>query len=374
MPHLAHASNLGLAAVAEASPGSLLPFILAAIGVFILAILVIVAILFISGWKLFQKAGKPGWAMLVPFYNTVTMLRIARRPVWWIVLMFVPFVNIVVSLFVLRRLAGVFGKGRWFTVGLFFLPFIFFPILAFGSAAYAPEAYPEPAAMSDDVRWALVGLGAWALMEILVLTFAGSIARDGAQRTQLRLIGNEPGTSYATDGVDVYYQDVPVSGADARSFELIDAGSGYAADDYAVYYGGKRLSGADPDTFQTLDGGFSKDAQHVYQGSELISTADAATFRTFQGTGIAKAFVADATHVYTVTGTLIPDANPQTFTYLGNGYGKDAERVYYVYGENGEGGVVQGADPATFVLGTDRDTYDGKDKNYKYYQGVVLEE
>lgn len=94
-------------------------------------------LLFLAGmWKTFSKAGKPGWACLVPIYNIVVMLQIAGRPVWWLLLMFIPIVGIVVSFIVMIDIAKAFGKGVGFGLGLAFLGMVFFPILGFGSAEH----------------------------------------------------------------------------------------------------------------------------------------------------------------------------------------------------------------------------------------------
>ena len=87
-------------------------------------------------WKTFVKAGKPGWAAIVPIYNSIVMLQIAGRPVWWILLYLIPLVNIIIAIIVLIDFAKSFGKGVGFALGLIFLPIIFFPILAWGDAAY----------------------------------------------------------------------------------------------------------------------------------------------------------------------------------------------------------------------------------------------
>lgn len=83
-------------------------------------------------------AGQPGWSSIIPIYNLIVWLRIVGRPLWWIILFFVPFVNIVISIIITYQLAKVFGKGVGFTIGLILLPFIFYPILAFGQATYSP--------------------------------------------------------------------------------------------------------------------------------------------------------------------------------------------------------------------------------------------
>jgi len=87
-------------------------------------------------WKTFEKAGKPGWAAIVPIYNIVVMLEIIGKPVWWIVLLLIPCVSIVVLFMVMIALAERFGKGVGFGVGLTLLGFIFFPILGFGDAKF----------------------------------------------------------------------------------------------------------------------------------------------------------------------------------------------------------------------------------------------
>ena len=87
-------------------------------------------------WMIYAKAGKPGWAAIVPIYNYIVLLDIVGKPWWWILLLFIPLVNIVVAIMVVNELSKSFGKGVGFTLGLLFLSFIFYPILAFGSAKY----------------------------------------------------------------------------------------------------------------------------------------------------------------------------------------------------------------------------------------------
>jgi hypothetical protein len=104
-----------------------------------IGILVMLALLFlvIGGlWKTFTKAGEPGWACLIPVYNYIVMLRIAGKPWWYLLLMFIPIVGVIIAIMVTIDLAKNFGKGTGFGLGLAFLGFIFFPILGFGSAVY----------------------------------------------------------------------------------------------------------------------------------------------------------------------------------------------------------------------------------------------
>jgi ABC-type sulfate transport system permease subunit len=113
-----------------------LGLIFAAFGVFMIVFFVLIAFIIASTWKVFRKAGQPGWASIIPVYNVVVMLHIVKKPIWWVVLMFVPFVNIVVGIMVIHNLSKAFGKGVGFTIGMIFLPFIFLPILGFGKATY----------------------------------------------------------------------------------------------------------------------------------------------------------------------------------------------------------------------------------------------
>lgn len=93
-----------------------------------------------SGWQLFTKAGKPGWAVLIPIYNLVVLLEIVGKPVWWILLLIIPLVNLVVSVWIANLLAKSFGKSELYTIGMIFLPFIFYPLLAFGGSRYQGPA------------------------------------------------------------------------------------------------------------------------------------------------------------------------------------------------------------------------------------------
>jgi len=90
-------------------------------------------------WKIFTKAGQPGWAAIIPIYNIVVLLQVVKKPVWWILLMLIPLVNFIILILVFVELAKVFGKGAGFGVGLILLGFIFMPMLAFGDAQYQAE-------------------------------------------------------------------------------------------------------------------------------------------------------------------------------------------------------------------------------------------
>lgn len=93
-------------------------------------------VVLVAMWKVYTKAGKPGWAVLIPFYNVFVLLEIVGRPGWWLLLFLIPLVNVVVLVMVAFDLARVFGKGSGFGLGLVFLNFIFILILGFGDAVY----------------------------------------------------------------------------------------------------------------------------------------------------------------------------------------------------------------------------------------------
>ncbi|QDV28935.1 hypothetical protein Spb1_08020 [Planctopirus ephydatiae] len=98
-------------------------------------------VLIIAGlWKIFTKAGKPGWAAIIPIYNLIVLLEIVGRPLWWIILMLIPCVNIVIGVIVYIDLAKSFGKDVAWGIGLLLLPFIFVPLLGFGDAKYVGPA------------------------------------------------------------------------------------------------------------------------------------------------------------------------------------------------------------------------------------------
>ena len=114
-------------------------------GVFMIVWLAIAVLMIVSMWKVFTKAGKPGWASIIPIYNIWVLLEIAGKPGWWLILMFIPVVNFIILIIALAGVAANFGRGAGTVIGLIFLPVIFWPILAFGSAQYkaiAPAAAP----------------------------------------------------------------------------------------------------------------------------------------------------------------------------------------------------------------------------------------
>jgi hypothetical protein len=102
----------------------------------LLIALVICLILVAANWMIFEKAGQAGWKCLVPIYNMYVLMVVAGKPWWWFLLLFVPLVGAVIYLLAMLSLAKRFGRSELFGVGLFLLPIIFMPLLAFGDSQY----------------------------------------------------------------------------------------------------------------------------------------------------------------------------------------------------------------------------------------------
>jgi Family of unknown function (DUF5684) len=97
-------------------------------------------------WKVFEKAGQPGWAALVPVYQLVVLHRIAGHPGWWGLVCFIPCVYVVLGVLVCLDLAKRFGQSPLVGIGLLVAPFVGFPLLGFGGAKYElPPVEVRPA-------------------------------------------------------------------------------------------------------------------------------------------------------------------------------------------------------------------------------------
>jgi hypothetical protein len=117
--------------------------------IFIVIILISLALpvlLIVSMWKINTKAQKPGWACIIPIYNIIVLLQIVGKPWWWLLLMLIPFVNIVYAIWMINLLSKSFGHGEGFTLGILFLSIIFLPILGLGNSKYiGPAGKPKEA-------------------------------------------------------------------------------------------------------------------------------------------------------------------------------------------------------------------------------------
>jgi len=103
--------------------------------------LAVIVLMIVAMWKIFEKAGKPGWAAIIPIYNIIVLLEIVGKPIWWLfIILFVPLVNIIFGIWMVNLLSKSFGKNEAFTVGLILLGIVFYPILGFGDAKYQGPA------------------------------------------------------------------------------------------------------------------------------------------------------------------------------------------------------------------------------------------
>jgi len=103
---------------------------------FLLIVLALSLLIVAAYWIIYERAGQAGWKSLIPFYNMYVLMEISGKPGWWMFLLFIPLVGVVVYLLAMLSLAKRFGRSELFGVGIFLLPMIFLPLLAFGGAQY----------------------------------------------------------------------------------------------------------------------------------------------------------------------------------------------------------------------------------------------
>lgn len=101
-------------------------------------------------WKVFDKAGQPGWAAIVPIFNLYILTKIVNKPGYWTVLMLIPYLNLIWAIWTYNLTSKAFGKDEGFTVGLVLLPFVFWPVLGFGSAQYEGNKSSGDSAILDS--------------------------------------------------------------------------------------------------------------------------------------------------------------------------------------------------------------------------------
>ncbi|HOO09413.1 MAG TPA: DUF5684 domain-containing protein [Cyclobacteriaceae bacterium] len=114
--------------------------IMAAMGAFAFVYFISLIVMIVGMWKVFEKAGKPGWAAIIPIYNIIVLLEVVGKPTWWIILMLIPFVNFIIAIILCHQLSLSFGQGVGMTILIIVLPFVALPILGFGSATYSKPA------------------------------------------------------------------------------------------------------------------------------------------------------------------------------------------------------------------------------------------
>ena len=100
----------------------------------------LILIYIIGVWKVYEKAGQPGWACIIPIYNVWVLLKIVGKPGWWILLLLIPLVNGVIRIISIHNLSRSCGKDVAYTIGLIVLPVVFYQRLGLGDASYQGPA------------------------------------------------------------------------------------------------------------------------------------------------------------------------------------------------------------------------------------------
>ena len=99
---------------------------------------IVVGLIFlVSEWIIFTKAGKPGWAVIIPIYNIIVMLQIVDKPLWWIILLLIPGVNVIFGIIIVYNLVIKFGQPGWHVILAMLFSIVYFPYLAFSKASYS---------------------------------------------------------------------------------------------------------------------------------------------------------------------------------------------------------------------------------------------
>ena len=124
----------------DATDASLTGGIMGFFAAYSLAFTVVGILMIVCMWRIFTKAGKPGWASIIPIYNIIVLLQIVELPLWYIVLFFIPFANIYAIFKIYIELAHKFGKSTGFGVASVFFSIICLPILAFSKCTYNGQA------------------------------------------------------------------------------------------------------------------------------------------------------------------------------------------------------------------------------------------
>ncbi len=120
----------------------------------LVSLLVAVLLEAVMFWKIFEKAGRPGWASIVPLWNVIVLLQVVREPLWRIILLFIPVVNIIYYLYLCYAMARAFDKEILFAVGIAVLPVILLPVLGFGPARYvAGQTMPQTREELNATLW-----------------------------------------------------------------------------------------------------------------------------------------------------------------------------------------------------------------------------
>jgi len=141
---------------------------------------VLLVVFYASLWRVFGKAGRPGWAAIIPVYNWIELLRIEGSAAWSVVYLFIPVVNLIAWVEIWAGVAKTFGKGRLFACGLVVLPVVFLPVLAWGPAKHE---------LREDV-WIVEGLTPLVICALWVafVIAIGTIPSEAIRSLQVWLL------------------------------------------------------------------------------------------------------------------------------------------------------------------------------------------
>jgi magnesium-transporting ATPase (P-type) len=119
---------------------------------FFIFIFAITIFTYVCTWKIYEKAGHPGWTSIVPVYNLYIFTKIIGKPGWWTILFFIPCVNIIFLIWGTNLLSKSFGKDVGFTLGLIFLGVIFLAIMAFDKTIQYRGPSGSPLNVNDQIE------------------------------------------------------------------------------------------------------------------------------------------------------------------------------------------------------------------------------
>ena len=126
-----------------------------ALMVFAILFVLVFTLMISSLWRIFEKAGRPGWESLIPIYNIYRLVKIGGQSGTFMLFFLIPIVSTIASIVLSIRIAERFGKSEGFGLGLFFLPLIFWPILGLGDSEYQPinETYNDTYPLPDEAEF-----------------------------------------------------------------------------------------------------------------------------------------------------------------------------------------------------------------------------
>ena len=135
----------------------------------ILFVLLIQVIHFFGTWKLYKVAGYKSWQALVPIYNAVILMRIIKRPSWWVVLLFIPTINLILFGVIWIETLKSFGKNS--------VKDKFLVLLTFGLYIYTINYSKKPKHIADRNLKHKTGLGE-TVSSILFAIVAATIVHN----------------------------------------------------------------------------------------------------------------------------------------------------------------------------------------------------